>query len=64
MKTITKLHLVYFSPSGSTEKVVKAVASEFTGMPVETINLLTSSSRKKRYTFGHEDIVIFGMITA
>ena len=59
-----KLHVVYFSPSGSTEKVVKEIASEFQGMPVETINLLKSSSRKKRYTFGHEDIVIFGMITA
>ena len=59
-----KLHVIYFSPSGSTEKVVKAVASEFPGLPVETINLLTSASRKNHYTFGHDDIVIFGMITA
>ncbi|MBR1656924.1 MAG: flavodoxin family protein [Synergistaceae bacterium] len=46
-----KLHLVYFSPSGSTEKIVKAVASVIKGLPVETHNLLTSSSRKKKYSF-------------
>ena len=58
------LYVVHFSPSGSTEKIVKAVASEFSGLPVETINLLTPASRKKSYTFGHDDIVIFGMISA
>lgn len=63
-KTITKLYLVYFSPSGSTEKAVRTVASGIEGVPVETIDLLTSASRKKRYTFGADDIVIFGMMTA
>lgn len=61
---MTTLYLVYFSPSGSTEKIVKTVASGIEGLPVETIDLLTSSSRKKRYTFGKDDIVIFGMMTA
>ena len=61
---MTKLHLVYFSPSGSTEKIVRTVASGIEGVPVETIDLLTSASRKKRYTFGPNDIVIFGMMTA
>ena len=64
MKTITKLHLVYFSPSGSTERVVKAAASVIEGVPVETHNLLTSASRKKKYSFDSDELVIFGMITA
>ena len=59
-----KLHLVYFSPSGSTEKIVRTVASGIEGLPVETIDLLTSANRKKHYTFGPNDIVIFGMMTA
>ena len=62
--SVKKLYLVYFSPSGSTEKVVRTVASGIEGVPVETIDLLTSASRKKHYTFGHEDLVIFGSITA
>lgn len=59
-----KLYLVYFSPSGSTEKIVRTVASGIEGITVETIDLLTSSSRKKKYTFGPDDIVIMGSMTA
>ncbi|MBQ7577606.1 MAG: EFR1 family ferrodoxin [Synergistaceae bacterium] len=58
------LHLVYFSPSGSTEKIVKEIASEFKNLPVETHNLLTPASRQKKYKFTPNDIVIFGSITA
>ena len=61
---IKKLHLVYFSPSGSTEKIVKTVASEIKGLEVETHDLLTSASRKKKYIFGENDLVIFGCMTA
>ena len=61
---IKKLYLVYFSPSGSTEKIVKTVASEIQGLEVEKIDLLTSKSRKKKYTFTENDLVIFGCMTA
>ena len=61
---MAKLFLVYFSPSGSTEKAVREVAKGIEGLPVEAIDLLTPASRKKRYTFATEDVVIFGMITA
>lgn len=61
---IKKLHLVYFSPSGSTEKIVKTVASEIKGLEIETHDLLTSASREKKYTFGKNDLVIFGCMTA
>ena len=62
--TIKRLHLVYFSPSGSTEKIVRRVASGIEGLPVEAHDLLTPASRKQRYSFGKEDLVVFGCITA
>ena len=61
---VKRLHLIYFSPSGSTEKIVRCVASGITGLPVETHDLLTPASRKKEYVFDKEDLVIFGCITA
>lgn len=63
-EVIKKLHLVYFSPSGSTEKIVKCIASGIEGLEVETHDLLTSGSREKNYTFSSDDIVIMGMMTA
>ncbi|MBR0202815.1 MAG: 4Fe-4S binding protein [Synergistaceae bacterium] len=59
-----KLHLIYFSPSGSTEKIVKEIASVIEGLPVETHNLLTSTSRKKKYKFAPDELVIMGSMTA
>lgn len=61
---VQKIYLVHFSPSGSTEKAVREISKGIEGLPVEVIDLLTPASRKKDYTFGHDDIVIFGMITA
>ena len=62
--TIKKLHIIYFSPSGSTEKIVKTIASEIKCLEIETHDLLTSASRKKKYIFGKDDLVIFGCMTA
>lgn len=61
---IKKIYLVYFSPSGSTEKVVRKIASAIPGLSVETLDLLKSPARRKHYTFGPEDLVIFGSMTA
>ena len=61
---IKKIYSVYFSPSGSTEKIVKKIASEIKGLEAENIDLLTSASRKKKYKFGKNDLVIFGCMTA
>ena len=57
---IKKLHLVYFSPSGTTEKTVRTIASGIDGLPVETHNLLPYESRRNTYKFGPEDCVIMG----
>lgn len=62
--TIQRLHLIYFSPSGATEKIVRSVASGIKGLLVETHDLLTPASRKKEYVFGKEDLVLFGCMTA
>lgn len=61
---INKLHLIYFSPSGSTEKIVKEIASVIKNVPVEIHDLLTSQSRRKKYTFGPDELVIMGSMTA
>ena len=46
--SIKKLHLVYFSPSGSTEKVVRKIASAIPNLPVEAIDLLKPAARRKQ----------------
>ncbi len=66
--SIKKLHLVYFSPSGTSEKVIKKIASSITAvnkdLSVETHDLLTSASRKKDYNFSDTDLVFFCTMTA
>ncbi|MGG7048782.1 MULTISPECIES: 4Fe-4S binding protein [unclassified Campylobacter] len=62
-----RLYLVYFSPSGSTEKIVKMVANEIANLDefeVEKINLLYSANRKKKYHFTKDDLVVFGCASA
>ena len=61
---IKKVHLVYFSPSASSEKVIKKIASAIKDVPVETHDLLTPASRKKEYNFGAGDLVFFCTMTA
>ncbi|MBQ6424855.1 MAG: hypothetical protein IJJ93_06250, partial [Acidaminococcaceae bacterium] len=58
------VHLVYFSPSGSTEKIVRKIASGIQGPEVKTYNLLPSAARKKQYVFGKDDLVIYGSLSA
>ncbi len=60
---IKKVHLVYFSPSGSSEKVLKKIASGI-NLPVETHDLLTPASRQKEYNFDSSDLVFFCTMTA
>ena len=49
---IKKLYLIYFSPSGSTEKIINAIASEIEGLPVERIDLLTSATDRSTTHLG------------
>lgn len=62
--SIKCIHLVYFSPSGSTEKIVRKIATVIQGLEVKTYNLLPSAARKQQYVFGKEDLVIYGSLSA
>ena len=59
-----KLHLVYFSPSGSTEKIAKIIASGIEGLEVENIDLLRPANRREKYHFSPDDVVLFASMTA
>lgn len=58
------VHIVHFSPSGSTEKIVRKVASGIQGIPVKNYNLLPSAARKQQYVFDKDDLVIYGSLSA
>jgi ferredoxin len=58
---IEKVYSIYFSPTGTTEKVVNAIAAG-TGLSYESINLTTFKERRTfRHSFGENDLVIAGM---
>jgi ferredoxin len=58
---IRKAYTVYLSPTGTTEKVVKAIA-EGTGLPCENIDLTTLKSRQNSsHTFTKNDLIVAGM---
>ena len=63
-----KIYLAYFSPSGTTAKIVHAIADGIKGifpsLPVESIDLLSPQTRKERHVFGPDDLVVFGCMTA
>lgn len=63
-KSINCIHLVYFSPSGSTEKIVRKIASGIQNVEIKSHNLLPSEERKKKYVFGKNDLVIYGSLSA
>ena len=58
---IKKVHAVYFSPTGGTEKAVTAIA-EGTGLPGERIDLtLLKNRRSFKKSFGSNELVVAGM---
>ncbi|MCH4887657.1 4Fe-4S dicluster domain-containing protein [Acidaminobacter sp. JC074] len=58
-----KLHLIYFSPSGTTKKTVKNIAEGMSLDEVEEIDMLDKCNREKSYEFDENDLVILGMMT-
>jgi ferredoxin/flavodoxin len=56
-----KVHAIYFSPTGTTERAVKAVA-EGTGITSENVDLTTLKSRQNTsHAFQKNDLVVVGM---
>lgn len=59
-----KVHLVYFSPNGTTQRSLRNIAEGLGGLDVLEYDLLTPDSRKKKYHFTRDDLVILGFATA
>ena len=63
---IKKIYLVYFSPGGNTEKVVKLIGNKLTeelGADVNTIDFTLPEMRNIYYTFAEDELAVFGMPT-
>lgn len=56
----TKINAIYFSPTQTTEKVVKAIAQGL-GSQYDTYDLTRSAARIQSYVFGSEDIIVIGV---
>ena len=62
-----KIHRIvaaYFSPTGNTEQLAKAIAEALTdasGLPVETIDFTRPEARTAQYSFGADDLLVIGL---
>lgn len=63
---IKKIYLVYFSPGGNTEKVVKLIGTKLAGeldAEAYAIDFTLPEMRNVQYSFDEDALVIFGMPT-
>ena len=65
---ISRVYAVYFSGTGTTEKVVTAIAENIaenltTGKDITVFDFTSPSARKMTHEFGEGDLVIFGVPT-
>ena len=54
----------YFSPTGNTEKLAKAMAGalgDISGLPVEYIDFTLPDARNREYAFGRDDLLVIGL---
>ena len=61
---IRRVVAAYFSPTGNTEKLAKAMAealSDTEGPPAEYIDFTLPDARCREYAFGQEDLLIIGL---
>ena len=61
---IRRIAAAFFSPTGNTEKLAKAmqqVLTEVSGIPAEVIDFTPPSARNMQYEFGSEDLLIIGL---
>lgn len=59
-----KVHLVYFSPNGTTLKSLRNIAQGMGDVEIEELDLLPHKNRDQKHTFGPDDLVLFGSATA
>jgi len=61
---IRRIVAAYFSPTGNTETIAKAIAksaAQATDLPVELIDFTRPQAREKTYEFGKDDLLIIGL---
>lgn len=62
-----KIHLVYFSPGGTTKRSVQNIANSihnyYKTCEIIEHNMLHAETRKQQIEFGSEDLVILGLMT-
>ena len=61
---IRRIVAAYFSPTGNTEQLAKAMAqaiAQAEDLPVETIDFTRPQARDNAYEFGREDLLIIGL---
>ena len=64
---IKKIVAAYFSPTGNTEKLAKAMAAAVTDaagaveIPVEVLDFTRPEARDRQYTFARNDLLIIGL---
>ncbi len=57
---ITKVSLVYFSPTGGTKSVLSSIAEGFSPLPVTHINMTLPKWRAKQYTVNEGELLVIG----
>lgn len=58
------LHLLFFSPNGTTKKTVRKISQGFKDVNIVEHDLLSKESRKRHLSFTEKDIVILGIPSA
>ncbi|WP_432667251.1 EFR1 family ferrodoxin [Wukongibacter baidiensis] len=58
-----KVHLIYFSPGGTTKRTVRNIAEGMGDVEIIEHDMLVQENRRKKYNFKSDDLVILGMMT-
>lgn len=56
-----KVNLIYFSPTGTTKKIIESVSSELEYSDIKTYNLTQANKRINGLEFDSDDLVIVGV---
>lgn len=59
-----KVHLIHFSPGGTTKTSVRTIAAGMGDVQITEHDMLKAENRKRDLVFDSSDLVIFGMMTA
>lgn len=65
MKSILNIHAMYFSPTGTTEKIVKSIADnlriKFNSTGINYVDFTSPEIRHTQQSFTKDDLVVFGV---